>query len=78
MPDAIRWYDQNVSDVSRRYESVAAESWWDQISALNHTTRLAQPTHQVFRLRFGSVIRSWPARVFGHGAEPPPGDASKR
>jgi hypothetical protein len=21
MPDAIRWYDQNVSDVSRRYES---------------------------------------------------------
>src|SRR6516164_5208511 len=22
----IRWYDQNVSDVSRRYESVAAES----------------------------------------------------
>ena len=26
MPDAIRWYDQNVSDVSRRYESVAAET----------------------------------------------------
>ena len=24
MPDAIRWYDQNVSDVSRRYESVAS------------------------------------------------------
>ena len=24
MPDAIRWYDQHVSDVSRRYESVAA------------------------------------------------------
>jgi SAM-dependent methyltransferase len=26
MSDAIRWYDQNVSDVSRRYESVAAET----------------------------------------------------
>jgi len=26
MPDAIRWYDQNVSDVSRRYVSVAAET----------------------------------------------------
>ena len=26
MPDAIRWYDQNVSDVSRRYKSVAAET----------------------------------------------------
>ena len=26
MPDAIRWYDQNVSDVSRRYEFVAAET----------------------------------------------------
>jgi SAM-dependent methyltransferase len=29
-PDAIRWYKQNISDVSRRYESVAAEkvhSW---------------------------------------------------
>jgi hypothetical protein len=25
MPDAIRLYDQNVSNVSRRYESVAAE-----------------------------------------------------
>jgi len=26
MPDAIRWYGQNVSDASRRYESVAAET----------------------------------------------------
>jgi SAM-dependent methyltransferase len=26
MSDAIRWYDRNVSDVSRRYESVAAET----------------------------------------------------
>jgi SAM-dependent methyltransferase len=26
MSDAIRWYDQNISDVSRRYESVAAET----------------------------------------------------
>jgi len=26
MPDAIRWCDQNVSDVSRRYESVAADT----------------------------------------------------
>jgi hypothetical protein len=26
MPDAIRWYDQNASEVSRRYESVAAET----------------------------------------------------
>ena len=26
MPDAIRWFDQNVSNVSRRYESVAAET----------------------------------------------------
>jgi hypothetical protein len=26
MSDAIRWYDQNVSKVSRRYESVAAET----------------------------------------------------
>jgi ubiquinone/menaquinone biosynthesis C-methylase UbiE len=26
MPDAIRWYDQNVFDVSRRYESVATET----------------------------------------------------
>ena len=26
MSDTIRWYDQNVFDVSRRYESVAAET----------------------------------------------------
>jgi hypothetical protein len=26
MPDAIRWYDQNISDVFRRYESAAAET----------------------------------------------------
>jgi SAM-dependent methyltransferase len=26
MSDAIRWYDANVQDVSRRYESVAAET----------------------------------------------------
>jgi hypothetical protein len=26
MSDAIRWYDQNVFDVSRRYESVASET----------------------------------------------------
>jgi SAM-dependent methyltransferase len=26
MSDAIRWYDANVAEVSRRYESVAAES----------------------------------------------------
>jgi hypothetical protein len=26
MSEAIRWYDQNVFDVSRRYESVAAET----------------------------------------------------
>ncbi len=26
MPDAVRWYDQNVSDVSRRYKSVVAET----------------------------------------------------
>lgn len=26
MFDAIRWYDQNVSDVSRRYESLSVES----------------------------------------------------
>jgi SAM-dependent methyltransferase len=26
MSDAIRWYDQNISDVSRRYESVSAET----------------------------------------------------
>jgi SAM-dependent methyltransferase len=26
MSDALRWYDQNISDVSRRYESVAAET----------------------------------------------------
>jgi hypothetical protein len=25
MSDAIRWYDANAEDVSRRYESVAAE-----------------------------------------------------
>src|SRR6266566_4336460 len=26
MSDAIRWYDQNISEVSRRYESVAANT----------------------------------------------------
>jgi hypothetical protein len=26
MSDAIRWYDRNISDVSHRYESVAAEN----------------------------------------------------
>jgi hypothetical protein len=25
-PDAIAWYERNISDVSRRYESVAAET----------------------------------------------------
>ena len=34
MSDAIRWYDQNISEVSRRYESVAANTvhgWLDDL-----------------------------------------------
>jgi hypothetical protein len=46
MSDAIRWYDTNAEDVSRRYESVAAEI------VHGRQCRHLQPAQAAWKTRF--------------------------
>ena len=55
MSDAIRWYDQNISEVSRRYESVAANTvygGWTPLLRADYSSRRAQATAKAARASF--------------------------
>jgi hypothetical protein len=69
MSDAIRWYDQNVSEVSRRYESVAAETvhgWLVDLLAVSPLRELRRrPKALLVTPCYGSV-----KQLPGHGIDP--------